>query len=193
MDKVQISKGNRKTGRIPAVSLSPIKACGKDVPCKKDCYAVKCTRYSPQAKASWTRNLDLALTNREQYFGEIEDYLTRRKPRFFRWHIAGDILDQDYLDRMLDIARVYPETKFLAFTKKHYLNYALSIKNLNIIFSMWPDWGDTTQKMPRAWMRDEKNLDERIPKSSIECPGNCETCGMCWSLKSNQNVVFNKH
>ena len=37
----------------------------------------------------------------------------------FRFHVGGDIIDNIYFDYMVAIARDFPETKFLAFTKKY--------------------------------------------------------------------------
>ena len=45
--------------------------------------------------------------------------------------------------------------------------------------------------LPLAYMQD--GTEKRVT-NALECPGNCETCGMCWNLKSlNKNVVFKKH
>jgi len=47
---------------------------------------------------------------------------------------------------------------------------------------------------PVAWMRDVKNLDERIDADAIECPGYCEDCLVCWGLaQKGLSVVFDKH
>ena len=38
ISSVKISNGNAKLGKIPNISLPPIKACGNCEECKKDCY-----------------------------------------------------------------------------------------------------------------------------------------------------------
>jgi hypothetical protein len=191
---VQISPGNMKTGRIPAVSLTPVASCPKGIPCAKNCYACKICRYSPDARKAYARNLKLARTRRLKYFEVIATYLTRKKPSYFRWHVSGDILDQAYLSGMIALAKAYSDTKFLAFTKNHALDFSNLPSNLSIIFSMWNSWGDTSKPMPRARMRDSANPDPRIPATALECPGNCETCNACWALgKAGIDVVFNKH
>jgi len=111
----------------------------------------------------------------------------------FRWHTAGDILDQNYLSMMYVIARCFPETKFLAFTKKHGLNFSNKPKNIAIVFSMWKDWGNTRKPFPRAWMLDKKNPDTRIPKNVKHCKNDCSKCFLCWNLKKDQSIVFEKH
>jgi hypothetical protein len=191
----KISPGNSKLGRIPNLSLIPGKDCG-DVPCKRDCYALKAWRQYPEVKAAWSHNSHLAHSNREAFFADVESYLAKRMPRFFRWHVAGDILDQSYLGQMKRLARAYPATKFLAFTKRHDLAFVNLPENLAIVFSMWSGWGDVDHArklgLPIAWMQD--GAETRVPANVLECPGNCETCGMCWQLKKiGRDVVFHKH
>lgn len=192
--KLQISKGNTKTGKIPAVSLAPIKSCPKSAPCKTCCYAVKVCRYSPEAKAAWNNNLELYLKNPDSYFEQLKTYMLKSNPKFFRMHTSGDIPDTDYLKRLKKLAKETPNTKYLLFTKRYYYNYKNLPDNLAIIFSMWNNYGNTRKHMPRAWMLDPNNPDPRIPETALQCPGNCETCNACWFLKAvNRDVVFYKH
>jgi hypothetical protein len=64
---------------------------------------------------------------------------------------------------------------------------------------MWHDkdaplWGNTRKKLPRAWLYDPDCPDPRIPNDAIWCPGNCESCGMCWDLPNiGKDVVLIKH
>lgn len=191
-----ISDGNSKLGKIPNVSLVPGADCLRGVPCAKasECYAFKLYAMYRSARASWKGNSLLARANPDAYFGAIDAYLERKRPRFFRWHVAGDILSQDYLAHMVDIARNHPDTKFLAFTKRHDLDYAAMPANLQVVFSMWP--GLEKPAAPKgvryAWMQD--GTETRVPKTAVDCPGLCEDCGMCWSLgKIRRDVVFHKH
>jgi hypothetical protein len=87
--------------------------------------------------------------------------------------VAGDILDQEYLDRMSYIARFSKMTRFLAFTKRHDLDYSRVPANLRVRFSQWP--GVPELKAPGilgAWMQD--GTETRIPKGAIKCAGSCE-------------------
>ena len=178
-------------GGIPSVSLPPVTACGPGMPCYKACYARKAYRMYPNVRTSQDGNHMLAKRNPAEYFGQIRAFLDKRAPRFFRWHVAGDILSQSYLDEMRAIARDYPDTRFLAFTKRHDLKYWGIPGNLAVVFSMWPGWGNTRKNMPRAYMQDGT---ETRHGDAIECPGNCTTCGMCWDLvRLGKNVVFPRH
>lgn len=192
---IAISLGNTKLGDIPNISLIPGKDCG-DVPCKRECYALKAWKQYRETRCAWTRNSKAAHKNPAQYFEQLSDFLERKHPAWFRWHVAGDILDQDYLENMKSVAQHFPSTRFLAFTKRHDLKYRNIPSNLAVVFSMWPGWGSEAKArklgIPLAWMDDKS--DPRIPESAIECPGSCENCAMCWQLKRiGRDVTFKKH
>jgi len=193
-----IAAQNSKLGKIPNISTIPGADCLRGVPCAKisECYAMKFFNMYPNVRNAWRHNSQLAHKHPEQYFNGIRQYLSKKEPRFFRWHVAGDILDQRYLDAMKAIALDYPAIKFLAFTKRYEFDYSDLPVNLSIVFSAW--YGKQLPERPKdvfvAYVRDEKQLDERIPNDAIECPGHCESCGMCWSLKNlKRDVVFHKH
>lgn len=188
-----ISKGNAKLGKhFPNVSMTPIKACRNCKECKTDCYALKSYRMYKEARNAWDNNLRLATEDRAQYFDDISAYIGKKSPRFFRWHVAGDILDQPYCDSMVAIARDNPDVKFLCFTKMYDLDYSSLPENLSVIISAWPGKPFTNKyQLPIAYMQD--GTEERVA-DALECFGDCEHCGICFSLKSVQkNVVFHKH
>jgi hypothetical protein len=184
-----ISRGNTKVP-YPNVSLTPVESCGNCEGCKAKCYALKAYRQYPNVRTAWDINLEHAKDG--SLFVEIENYLCKHKPRFFRWHVAGDILDQVYLDHMCQLADVHPETKFLAFTKMYHLDYSRKPENLTIVFSAWPGQPMPETTMPISWVQD--GTETRIPDNALECPGNCGSCGMCWSLpKLGRDVYFHIH
>ena len=188
---VKLSDGNQKVGKCPNVSLTPIKACGNCTQCAKNCYALKSYRMYREVRAAWDGNLQLARGDRAHYFSQISEQLSKRRkpPRYFRWHVSGDILDQNYFDHMCGIAVRHSRTKFLVFTKMHALDFSRAPKNLRVVLSMWPGMPLPTQQLPRAWMQD--GTETRVPQDAITCPGLCEDCHACWGLKCD--VVFNKH
>jgi len=144
-------------------------------------------------RQSWDMNSHLAHTEPETYFSMIDQYLAKKEPTLFRWHVAGDILDQNYVDQMVELAQKYPQTKFLAFTKMHELDYSAAPSNLSIVASRWP--GDSLQPttdLRQAWMQD--GTETRVPENTLECSGSCSTCNACWDLKAlNKDVLFNIH
>jgi hypothetical protein len=188
----KISRGNAKLGKIPNISLPPIKACGNSEGCQKDCYALKSYRMYKEVRNAWDSNLRVATENRGQYFADIADYIGKKKPRFFRWHVAGDIIDQDYLDDMATVAGDSPDTSFVAFTKMYELDFSNLPDNLTIIISAWP--GKPLRNpygLPVAYMQD--GTETRV-SNAVECPGSCEECGACFDLaRIGKNVVFHKH
>jgi hypothetical protein len=162
------------------------------------CYALKALRLYPGTRAAWRRNELIAQHEPESYFSQIAAQVANAKPRLFRWHVAGDILSCDYLGAMCRIAAANPRTHFLAFSKafeivNRYEDHEVIPSNLVIIFSAWPGLTFLNPHGLRvAWMQD--GTETRVPKNAIECPGNCESCGMCYELESlGRDVVFHKH
>ena len=193
---MKISPKNTKLGSIPNVSLTPVKACGNCAHCKNDCYALKSYRQYKNVRNSWDGNFEQAKTDLSGYMTDLYVYLDKKRPRLFRWHVSGDILSHEYLVCMFSIAKSFPETKFLAFTKMFNLDYSECPKNLSIVFSMWP--GQPVPKNTSGvagfyWLQD--GSETRIPENAIECFGTCDCCGMCWNLRNMEvNHIFNhKH
>lgn len=195
--KLHVSVGNSKLGRICSVSLTPVAGCPDGIPCSRECYAMKAYRLRPNVRRAWNDNLEFAQYDQTVYFKEIQAFLKSKKHpiKFFRWHVAGDILDQPYLSGMNWLAKMNPDTKFLAFTKNHRLNFYGLNPNLVVILSMWPNWGDLSMvpaHLPIAWMQDGN--EKRVPEGALECMGACDKCGLCWHLPElKRDVVFYKH
>ena len=192
--KLSISKGNTKLGKLPNISLTPIKACGKGVPCKRECYALKSYKQYPNVRKNWDDNLKAYKTDPDAYFRAIDAWFDKHHPKFFRWHVAGDIVDKGYLAGMLEVARDNPNVKFLAFTKRGDLIPSYIPGNLQLIYSCWPATPIPTRakKLRKAWVQD--GTESRVPSDAIECPGDCEHCGLCFQLgKIGKDVVFHKH
>lgn len=190
--QTHISPGNMKLKNIPNVSLTPCVTCADNAPCKNKCYAMKAFRMYPSVKKAWNENTEIAKSNPVKYFDDIVDYLLRKRPKYFRWHVAGDIPNQSYLGMMKHIARLFPNTRFLAFTKKHDLEFSDIPGNLQIVYSLWPEWGSKKVGMPAAYMQDGK--ENRVNGTEIICPGSCADCKVCWHLSEiGKDVVFNVH
>lgn len=192
---VTFSTGNTKIGEIANLSLPPVLSCGKDVPCASSCYALKAMKQYPATRAAWTRNLEAYRASPELFFQSVRAFLILARPPRFRIHVAGDFVDQAYLDGWVATAKEFPDTHFLAFTKRFDLTFpAVTGTNITIVFSMWPGFGDPTVPFPKAWMKDPKNLDTRIPETAYPCSGNCDAdCFLCWNLNPDESVVFEKH
>ena len=188
-----VSMGNKKIGRVMNVSTMPLLACGNCKECGPFCYDVKaCVRFPKNVLENRVKNYALAHFQRDKFFAEIADKCRRRrKNKFFRWHVAGDILDADYLDRMVKMAREFPDFRFWTYTKMYTLineyvashggTMAAAIPgNLVIMFS---DWDGLAMENPYSFpifavkMKDG-NLDHspEFFDSLYKCPGNCDAC-----------------
>jgi Gene product 88 len=197
--RVTISRGNRKLGAILNVSTEPVQCCPKGIPCAKGgCYALKSLRLYPQTRKAWAKNARLARTNPRSYFSQIANSIADRRPQYFRWHVAGDMLNVDYLRQMCRIAEHHPGTQYLAFTKAFHIvnayeNTRALPRNLAVIFSGWPRMEINNPHGHRiAWMQD--GTEARVPEDAVECPGSCESCRICFRLpKLRRDVVFQKH
>ena len=127
--KMAISTGNRKIGRVMNVSLPPIMTCANCKECKYLCYDVKaCLQYPNTVIDARIRNLSVLMKDREEYFARIDAAMSRRrKNKYFRWHVAGDIIDSDYFDRMIKNAQHHPDFVIWTYTK----NYKAEIMMFN--------------------------------------------------------------
>jgi hypothetical protein len=195
--QVTISSGNSKMGKIYSVSLPPVLTCREDAPCKKGCYAMKGAFLYANVKSSYQNNLDFFNEDAKGY----ELSILKQLPMYgvFRWSVSGDIVNNEYLEMMIRIAKKLPNVKFLAFTKKYELinEYLLTKKlpkNLKVVFSAWKGLEfENPNKLSIAYVYDKNNIDERIPKNALPCNGDCSQCMVCWGLKKSSSVVFNKH
>ena len=197
--KVSISAKNSKMGPIPSVSLPPIITCKNCASCAKKCYAAKLCRLRKSVREAYDRNYKILIEDRDSYFIQIK--AAAMVTRFFRWHVSGDIVDMDYLDRMCKLARELKGTQFLAFTKNYedvnaYFENHKKPANLKLIFSLPFDGAkiDNPHNLPTAAVV----LKGCEPKPEYKvCGGNCTECACrgvgCWQLKKGETIAFKQH
>ena len=197
--KIHISGKNSKLGQIPNISLVPGKTCSPEA-CKTcltgGCYALKAYRQYKQTRAAWDENTALAMHDIKSMRTQLMAYFSGlNAPRFFRIHVGGDFVSHEYAVMWADIAEKNPFTNFLVFTKQwDIVRDVVWPSNISVVLSAWPGTeipADLLQRFSVAYM-DDGTTD--IPADALECPGNCETCGVCWSLaRRGINVAFKKH
>lgn len=194
-----ISAGNSKIGKIPNINLPPPVTC-YGLPCLKEgCYGLKSYRLFPSCRQSWMHNYETYMNDPKAFFDKIIGLLSRKRNAipYFRWHAIGEIPNQEYLNGMKRVAKAFPETRFLCFTKRYAYDFSGTPKNLRIVFSTWPGMelpDELHEKYPIAWMNDGTQ-DDRIKekgKKTVECSGSCVKCKRCWHMKTT-DVVFHKH
>ena len=180
--KICISAGNRKIGRVMNVSLPPILSCANCSGCSRICYDIKaCLQYASCMDAR-IRNLAILKLDRARYFALIEHAISRRRTnKYFRWHVAGDIIDIDYFDNMVRIAREHPDFIFWTYTKNYKVVNAWCEEhgrekipaNFSIMFSEWRG-----MPMVNPYNFPQFSVvfkDEQKPRG-FYCPGNCDIC-----------------
>ena len=126
----------------------------------------------------------------------------RQRKGLFRWNVGGEIDSIAHFQIIVRIAELVPKTRFLLFTKRHYLvnafvdRYGAIPSNLKLIFSAWPGMAlDNPFGFPvSAPYAGEK------PESWIACPGNCEKCAKarkantgCWNAITGAVIGFRYH
>lgn len=197
--KVKISEGNTKLGTIANISLTPGKTCSAEA-CKTclcgGCYAMKAYSMYKATRAAWDNNTDLAINDLVTMERDLMHYFgSMNAPRFFRIHVAGDFVTREYAEMWARVAACNPNTNFLAFTKQWDNVRGVEFpENMSLVLSAWPGTeipADLCETYSVAWLYDGA---ANIPADALECPGNCETCGVCWSLaKRRIDVFFRKH
>lgn len=206
-NKAYISFNNRKMNGVPSVSLLPVVTCPACT-CSEKCYAAKMCNLYPSVMASYAKNTRFALESPDAYFTSIADQLNGLTMyRLFRWHVSGDIINEDYLKGMVDVARKTPQTQFLAFTKRFDIVNTYICKgcidggykipdNLTIVFSAWDKSFkvDNPHNLPVAYCRfKDASQNPDIPTDAIKCSGNCAECRTCFYLVNGMSVVFDEH
>ena len=187
-------------GEIRSVSLPSGTTCGP-WPCRSKCYARKLERMRKNVRKAYQNNLTVLRREPEVYWREVEAAIMLS--RFFRFHVSGDIPDEDYLKRMVEVAERNPHCQILCFTKRYsFVNDLLSAggalpKNLRMIFSAWAGLPmENPFHLPEAHVRYRDGTTTAGPDAKL-CAGNCAACaateGGCWTLGSGGQVVFDEH
>ena len=146
--EVCISSGNMKVGNVPNVSLPADWTCPNCATCTKDCYDKKaCIQYLNVRKAR-ARNYSILVRNYQLYWTQIRAKIAKLKTKFFRFHVAGDIISERYFSDMVKTARLFPHIRFWTYTKSFNIvntfvrNNGGSRRkaipeNLSVMFSAW--------------------------------------------------------
>lgn len=206
---LHISTSNSKLGCIPSFNLLPGLTCSPES-CKhclrEGCYAVKNVfrcGYNVDKNSTlsaWTENTVLAFTDIDRLESELIDYLNSVQAvcKLFRIHSSGDFFSVEYATMWYRLAKRFPNIRFLAFSKQWDIVRKVkfyTLPNFSLVLSGWtciPIPDDLRKHYRCAWCDD--GIETRIPANAMLCPGNCETCGMCWYLNElGRDTKFIKH
>ena len=213
-DMVSINNGNGKTGRACLTISMPVElTCDHNAPCYKNkvCYCLKGNQCFANVVGAYYRNYRLWTENHQRFKDMVIYFLKYAGLKLVRWHDAGDIIDDDYFQMIIDIAKELPNIQFLCYTKKYNIvnNYLDKTSgqypdNLCLRFSYADkNWEvDNRWNLPTAYIDfDDKSLNPEIPKNAWVCDGTadqddwkhtCSVCKMCFNKKV-KSVVFKQH
>lgn len=199
-----IVMGNTKLGnQIPCVNMPPIMTCRVGAPCYKYCYARKGSFLYETVIKSHIENMMEFQRDPDGFFKQIKDFLNGVVTyKYFRWHSSGDVINRDYLERMVKLAQECSQTEFLAYTKKfelwnQYLSEGNTLPtNLHVVFSNWDKnfKVENPFNLPMTYVDfRKKEMNPEMPKDAYVCPGSCEGCLRCWKLQKGEAVMFHQH
>lgn len=198
VNKISISPGNNKMGYIPSVSLPPVVTCANGCKCAQKCYAARLCKIRKTVRNAYNRNLEILTQDPAGYWLQVK--AAAMVTKYFRFHVAGDIVNADYFRNMCQLARELPGTTFLAFTKQYTivndcLNSQDLPENLKIIFSAWPEMHmENPHNLPVA----NVIFKGQQPADNWKiCGGSCVECACrgvgCWELRPGEQIAFYEH
>lgn len=206
--EISISNHNSKTGSCCNNLAFPTCTCREDAPCKASgCYCMKGRQAMCNVVAAYVRNLMIYNNDHDDFWEQVKFKIKHNPLPLFRWFDAGDILDYEFFCGMVELAKAFPNIRFMSFTKKYdIVNEWLATngdlpKNLNIIFSAWHiGWKvNNPYGMPVAYVDfKDQTLNPQFPKGITGCPNQsdktitCSMCQKCWNKKIKA-VVFKQH
>ena len=202
----EISMGNKnsKTGIACLNIAMPVAVCREDAPCKSGCYACKGCQAMATVQAAYYRNLRLYNDDPDNFFEQVYCKIKFSGLPKVRWFDSGDIVDEEFFARMVDLCKKTPQIRHMCFTKKYEIvnayidNNGNLPDNFNVMFSAWDVLWDVPNPhgLGVAYVDfNDKRMNPAIPSSAFVCPGRestCSACGACWSKKLKA-VVFKQH
>ena len=159
----------------------------KNSPCH-GCYALKgnYTRY-PAIKAAQYRRLD-SLTNPLWVDAMVAQV---KRMKVFRWHDAGDVQSHEHMAKILEVARLTPDTKHWMPTQERPYLPEPAMVPANMIIRL--SGAKVDGAAPKAWA----HTSTVVTDGSETCPsgsqgGKCLDCRACWN-KEIPNISYGKH
>ena len=193
-EAIKITEGFTRTSKMPGLSYSlPAWECKTGSKLRQvkgsvcaSCYALKgnYTRY-PAIKAAQYRRLEAM--KHPDWVTAMAAVIKRQK--WFRWHDAGDVQDQQHLQKIFEICRLTPETNHWLPTREAWIKDHLASKPDNLVIRFSP---------PRVGQRNDSWPNtSTVVTSGASCPApkqnnECGTCRNCWNPEI-KNISYGKH
>ena len=185
-----------RTSKMPGLSYSlPAWECQTGAKLRKvptspcfGCYALKgnYTRYPAIKAAQYVR---LKSLEDQRWIAAMVAQVIRQK--FFRWHDAGDVQSHEHMAKILEVARLTPDTQhWMPTQERPYLPDPEAVPS-NMIIRLSAAKIDGSAG--KAW----SHSSSVVTDGSETCPsgkqGNqCLDCRACWS-KDIKNISYGKH
>ena len=112
-----------------------------------------------------------------------------KRQKWFRWHDAGDVQDQQHLNKIFEICRLTPDTNHWLPTREAWIKDHLASKPANLVIRFSPPMvGQRNDSWPNSSM---------VVETGATCPapaqgGKCGSCRQCWD-SSIKVVSYGKH
>jgi len=200
---LKLPKGNHKlSNKVMIFNLPERLTCpGMTPECAKVCYAAKSTRRFPKSVVPY-RLKNLEMSKDPAFVPEMIKYINLHSNGFFRWHEDGDVYDQAYLDKIIEIMNACPGTRFLMYTKSFHLDFSKAPANLALY---WSTTDSNTMNVPRNQFgmptRPRAHLvlrGQTPPAGYVTCDKGglkehycCDKCTICWA--GTADVYFDQH
>ena len=193
-EALKITDSFTRTSKMPGLSYSlPAWECKtgwklsqvEGTPCFF-CYAKKgnYTRYPAIKEAQYRR---LKAINHPDWVQAMAAVIKRQK--WFRWHDAGDVQDQQHLQKIFEICRLTPETRHWLPTREAWIKDHLDNKPDNLVIRFSPPMvGQRNDSWPNSSMVVETGATCPAPKQG----GKCLDCRQCWD-PDIKTVSYGKH
>lgn len=183
--------GNSKLGKDILMFNIPadITICGRKCP---GCYSYKAYKIYPNVLPAQQKRYRTSLQENfvDLIISELQVLLKRKMYKYIRWHAsAGEFYSQDYINKVIAIAKAFPSLTFYAYTKrtKDFNFSALSsLPNFILIDSFHfggLNYGPLSSAPIGAFV---------CPHSTtVECGNHCTYC--MTKLAQSNGVYFKQH
>lgn len=175
--------------------------------CMKECYAIKALMHQHNTcTKAWGENTLLAREDRNRFFSELDRFMWLNLVLVFRWHVSGEIMDEEYFFNMIQLAEKHPETQFYVYTKAYKIVETVGKdmegfkENFHVLVSIWHKNYSNPFGLPEFIYDDgtEPELEivphcPAVNKDGKETGVTCATCRRCWHVKNGDKIAVYAH
>ena len=194
-EAIKITEGFTRTSKMPGLSYSlPAWECKTGSQLRKvkgsvcaSSYALKgnYTRY-PAIKAAQYRRLEAM--KHPDWVQAMAAVIKRQK--WFRWHDAGDVQDQQHLNKIFEICRLTPDTNHWLPTREAWIKDHLASKPDNLMIRFSAPMVD--QAAPDSWPNTSEVVTAGATCPAAQQDNECRDCRNCWNPEIKV-IKYGKH